>query len=158
MKHLNLLLTMLCFSLLAQAQTSGYYCHIDYTYDAAGNRTQRQYNCTQMVAPEQELPSYYTQSTARPAASSQSNSNASYSEYNPVLVFPNPNKGLFKVSLKEFKEGYIVKVFTTQGACIKQEALTINNQEFDIRIFANGAYIIKVELNGQGGILPLIKE
>lgn len=70
----------------------------------------------------------------------------SLSEIADLTFFPNPNDGVFKISFNnQSKKSCSVTILDISGRQLKRFENIVINQEFDIRSFAKGVYILKVK-------------
>jgi hypothetical protein len=106
-----------------QAQTvpSGY-CGIQYTYDAAGNRTKQEYICTTGCA------------TCRQAVNVQQTS----------VLYPNPTTGKFSVRFTEVLKNAIISLTDVQGKILQQLKGNGYQLDFDISSYSAGTYFLKI--------------
>jgi hypothetical protein len=127
----------------AQTQTTtvaNYYCHIDYVYDNAGNRTNRSYNC----ADETIIGNGNGNGGSNMPLQASSKQSIVKS-----IVFPNPSNGIFVVSTNIDVEFATVRVINVNGQVIKQFEFEGREQQFDMRTLAIGNYFIQVLLPNQ---------
>lgn len=79
---------------------------------------------------------------------------------NNVVVYPNPSKGIFTVSLGNLLPETI-EVYDLMGKLIlKNKAIIVSNFQtsIDLTSVAQGVYFIKISANGQNSVKRIIKE
>jgi hypothetical protein len=74
---------------------------------------------------------------------------------NSIVVYPNPNNGLFTIELNETTQVMITTIF---GQVILTETVMAGKQTFDIKNHANGIYFVKLIKDGKQQTIKLIKE
>jgi hypothetical protein len=81
-------------------------------------------------------------------------------ELQNVVVYPNPSKGIFTVSLGNLQPETI-EVYDLMGKLIlKNKAIIVSNFQtsIDLTSVAQGVYFIKISANGQNSVKRIIKE
>lgn len=93
-----------------------------------------------------------------PPANRQSLSTPSNTLASSIVVYPNPSKGPFKiVAYLDYNEiRYILS--NMQGSVVKNGIITSQTQEIDISNFANGVYLLKLEMKDKFYYQKIIKE
>jgi len=109
-------------NLNAQDIPSGY-CGIQYTYDNAGNRTQRAYVCNNMLVA----------ATADNAM-----------QLTEVLA-PNPTTGKFSVTFSKALQNADIIIADGTGRAVIRMKGNGNRVDFDISLFAAGVYFLQVK-------------
>jgi hypothetical protein len=64
---------------------------------------------------------------------------------NSVLIFPNPNQGLFQVRIDEKIEGLNLIIYACNGLKILEHNNILNDFEIDLTSYENGVYFIRLE-------------
>jgi Secretion system C-terminal sorting domain len=118
------------------------YCSIKYTYDDAGNRTNREYSCSTFVWGTASLRLPY-KADANVAVES--------------IVFPNPSNGIFTVKTNIAIPDATVIISDLSGKKIKQFAYKGIQNEYDIRTLALGQYMIQLVLPNGNQVHQLVK-
>ena len=135
MKHkfylpVMLLVLMLAASSSALAQTKVF----EYTYDASGNRTQREF--------------IQLKSAAVPGGESLSEEQKILEdalEGHEIKIFPNPTKGMITVSIAGLdKEPARVLIFSPQGRLIADKEFTGTENTVDLSAQPVGIYLMKI--------------
>jgi hypothetical protein len=96
-----------------------------YTYDASGNRTQR----VPCVLALQSHTSKYEPKAIVP-------------QEGLLLLFPNPNRGIFTVSVKDYPIEAQVSIYDQMGRLVLQRNL--NDGQFNLSNEASGWYVLTV--------------
>ncbi len=61
-----------------------------------------------------------------------------------ISIYPNPNNGLFAISLPQFSENTSVHIFNSLGQLLIHEKLNSEFSTFNLQNYSNGIYFIKV--------------
>lgn len=139
----------------AQLQTLQTICYIKYSYDAAGNRTGRSYECG--ANPAYLAPGTSNNNTGggslRPSVETNSSSLSN------IIVFPNPSKGIFYIKPEALQEEmqYLITVRDMHGKMILKKHVTDIMQGIDIKHVSNGEYLIEISQGSAQHILKLLK-
>jgi hypothetical protein len=75
--------------------------------------------------------------------------------FNLILLYPNPNNGLFTIELKEATQVMIINVL---GDVLLNSTLDVGKQILDIKNHANGIYFVQLIKDGKQKTVKLIKE
>jgi Secretion system C-terminal sorting domain len=118
------------------------YCSIKYSYDAAGNRTNRIYSCSTIVVGG---------SSARLPNKVDANKGVE------SIVFPNPSNGIFMVKTNIAIADATVLVLDGNGSVIKKFAYNGAQSEYDIRTLALGQYMIQLVMPDGKQVHQLLK-
>ena len=81
-------------------------------------------------------------------------------ELQNVVVYPNPSKGIFTISLGNLQPETI-EVYDVMGKLImKNNAISVTNFQtsIDLSAVAQGIYFIKISANGQNSVKRIVKE
>jgi hypothetical protein len=81
-------------------------------------------------------------------------------ELQNVVVYPNPSKGIFNISLGNLQPETI-EVYDVMGKLImKKNAISVTNFQtsIDLSAVAQGIYFIKISANGQNSVKRIVKE
>ena len=62
----------------------------------------------------------------------------------PLVVYPNPSKGSFSVSIKNLKGNVPLKIFNAIGELVYQTTLSADAQTINLTGHAKGIYFVKV--------------
>lgn len=121
-----------------QIPSSG--CEIVYTYDAAGNRTERAYYCngnpTQFITNGLRL-------------KKDSLSDASLSGVHVEALYPNPNDGKFSIRLNyELKDADVI-LWDLSGKQVQRFKANGSKIYFDISNQAVGTYFLSILIDGK---------
>lgn len=117
-------------------------CGIVYSYDAAGNRTQRTYICnnglrTEAITPEKENTGEIMQVTA---------------------LYPNPTTGQFRVTFTKGLQQAQVTFIDLGGHVVQQRTVSGNLVNFDVSSFPAGMYWIKITDGDNRLMFKVIKQ
>jgi hypothetical protein len=74
---------------------------------------------------------------------------------NSAFIFPNPNQGLFTIVLNEPADIYMLNYL---GEVVYSKTGVNGTQQFDISLFANGIYVLKLAYKNSNLVYKLIKE
>lgn len=103
-------------------------CGLVYTYDAAGNRTQRKYICNN-GSPEGRI-------------------TISHAEMETVqqvtALYPNPTTGVFKLTFTKALKTGRVSILDVNGRSLKQFNASGNEIVFDVSGYPSGLYYVNV--------------
>jgi hypothetical protein len=146
MKKIFFTAFFLLFASASQALTYYISCSIKYTYDAAGNRTQRLYECVPIPDGTGGYP--------RLAAPKKTNETPTVIE---SILFPNPCNGIFSIKTSQPMQDATVNVLDLSGRLIKSFTFNGNQQEMDIRALADGQYTIQFIIQNNTNMHKLIK-
>lgn len=108
--------------------------HINFTYDASGNRYQRNYSIVRMANPTQEKDS------------------SSFIESNfGIKVFPNPASEDINVFIAALKEGEsaILQLSDEQGKILSEKTQKSQQEVLRISGFKPGIYYLKIFIKGK---------
>lgn len=125
---LLIILLLLGVPILLNAQTQSN-CGINYTYDNAGNRIKRSVCITggSGKTASSEIPpdivEELTENTAISEAEVTAQLYAKENDLSPLIVFPNPSSGLFRIDAA-YSSQAIVRVFDTSGRILWQQNYT----------------------------------
>ena len=72
---------------------------------------------------------------------------SSLSELNlsKVLIFPNPNQGIFQIRIDQKIEGLNLIIYACNGLKILEHKNVLNDFEIDLTGYENGVYYIRLE-------------
>jgi hypothetical protein len=129
-------------------------CGIVYTYDAAGNRTQRQYACnnTGRVAGPEAIASVVRMPSD------------TLSDKKPVTVeqvealYPNPTTGLFTVTFTQALKNASVELLDANGRIVQRHQKSGSKMSFDLSGVPSGLYLIVINENGRRFSQRIIKQ
>lgn len=134
-----IVLSITCFNLSAQ---------VTYTYDASGNRLSR---TIQMSSTSSRTKKAFTQdSTARKDAISNLE----------VTIYPNPTKGILKISIKGLSESEsaTVTLSNTKGDALLVRKAGNSLETIDMTSMPDGVYLMKICYASDVKIWKIIKE
>lgn len=131
-------MTMLLLTVFAAdlwGQTGGTCPKLQFTYDNAGNRIQRQY-VTCFVNDEADL-------LALKANKQENNKslNTSSSKLN-LKAFPNPNNGVFEVLIENPQENAMLELYDFTGRKVSSQSVNASNIPMNISNMATGTYML----------------
>lgn len=139
-----LLALLLAASLPALAQTKVF----EYTYDASGNRTQREY--------------IQLKSAAVPGDESLSEEQKILEDAldrHGIKIYPNPTKGKIAVSIAGLeKEPARVLVFSPQGKLIADKEFTGTENTVDLSAQPAGIYLMKIVVGQLSSDWKIVKD
>jgi len=155
MKKYLTILTILLFPLFMEAQNV---CYIKFTYDASGNRIQREFYCGKPDVDDGSEPDPGGGGHARPAKIAPSDAtNFKVTEFD-FAVSPNPSNGKYKVSLlHENLIGSTLDILDSKGHSIHSMKLDAKEFWIDITRYANGAYYFYLRDEKQSKTKKVIK-
>jgi hypothetical protein len=106
-----------------------------YSYDAAGNRTNR-YSC--------------------PGKTDVLDPTLAQQELSNLVVFPNPTQGVCQLKTEGLPPEANLQLTNLNGAVMWQRAL--GNGQFDMSVLPPGMYLLSLQYNGQQKTARLLKE
>ncbi len=173
MKQLLFTTLILLCSSVGFAQTTTYRCFIAISYDAVGNRTQREWKCENVVAPPNpdtngdgvvdENDSIPMDDDNIGGGNQRKKNTIVISAKNAwsMQLFPNPTREHFTIQLsKIIKEGQLT-IYTTRGEILLQEKIVDTDKLFAKMVhYSAGVYFVKVveTTTGITQTIKLIKE
>ncbi|RFS18767.1 T9SS C-terminal target domain-containing protein [Chitinophaga silvatica] len=107
-------------------------CGLVYTYDAAGNRTQRMYVCNNARV---------GRDTATAAVMKELNADAIV-QVN--AIYPNPTTGIFQITFTKALKQARVSLIDLSGHILKQQVESGSILTYDISNYPAGVYYIKI--------------
>ena len=122
---------------------------VAYAYDACGNRVSRT-----VVLPSQSMAKRHTEET----------DSTSYFEETAlkrsVRIYPNPTKGMLKVEVVGMQDSDVCRLslYGMSGNRVMQTKATESMTFLDLSNYANGHYLLVLELNGENTTWKIIKE
>lgn len=154
-KSLTLLAFLIILCNIAHSQVLSSFqniCYIKYSYDNAGNRTNRIYEC----GPN---PLYNLGGSAGGGSGGGGGSMriANSDNREKMIVFPNPTKGIFFVKLPEKSNLGLLEIRDPNGKILMKKELTQNQTEINITPYNNGEYFINVLIGDKYEIEKLLK-
>jgi hypothetical protein len=153
MKHIVIIITLLLATLFLFSQPIS---HVEFDYDAAGNRTTRQviYLKSTEADSTQELKESALWQAADSVVYKSSIGNKE------VSIFPNPTQGLLTIAMEIQEDDSPVKleVFSLAGESILQQAIRQPKTMVDLRSYPAGTYILTISLVGSHRSWKVIKE
>lgn len=135
MTRLYLFWACLFVSLAGMAQSlPANTCGIVYAYDAAGNRTQRQYLCNNDVPGTNYVPL---------------DARAKALDKDPAVqqvatLYPNPTTGRFTLSFTKPLDKALVTIVDAAGRTVQQGHYSGRTVEFDLSKVAGGLYVLQI--------------
>ncbi len=146
MKKIVSIYIMICLCTMLSAQT------IRYTYDAAGNRTERYIDMTP------EVRSAKAAATEGDAAAPEELEDRSLS--NAIRIYPNPTEGLLKVEIDNLQENQkaSIALMTLQGQTVLRKSNVQGMTELDISNSLQGTYIMRISIDGNNTEWKIIKK
>jgi Secretion system C-terminal sorting domain len=145
MKKLVITSILLIIASASQALTYYMSCSIKYTYDAAGNRTQRVYQCVPLPDGTGGQPRLANPNKTNDVTTIES------------ILFPNPSNGIFVLKTSQPVQDATVNVLDLSGRILKTFAFNGNQQEMDIRALAEGQYSLQFIMQNNTNVHKLIK-
>lgn len=81
-------------------------------------------------------------------------------EEHPVKIYPNPTKGLLRVSVSGLKgtDKCSIAVFTTGGAKVMSRGVSKCDVDINLSNRPNGVYLLKIIINDSSTTWKIIKE
>lgn len=124
--------------------------HIIYTYDAAGNRIERDVitlRSRTVSTDEEETPLPFEDNVAK----------------YKILIYPNPTKGQLRVDISSdnFDENTIsgeLSVFNLKGQLVVKEKIRAARTDIDLFNSPSGIYIMRININSETSSWKVIKE
>lgn len=136
-KVIPLILVYCSFSAIANAQSlPANTCGVVYTYDAAGNRTQRTYLCN---------------NSSRVAFAPLLTENTPAKVQQVAHLYPNPTTGRFTVTFSQSLMNATVTLLDMAGNVLHQSRKSGNEVQFDLSSYSAALYIVRVT-NGENSI------
>lgn len=123
----------------SHAQLPANTCGVVYTYDAAGNRTQRVYVCN---------------NGARAETLTQNKEEA----IQVTALYPNPTTGQFRITFTKALQHAQIKFIDLGGHVMQQRSVSGNLLDFDISSFPAGVYWIKISDADNRLVYKVIKQ
>ena len=159
MKKLILSATCLLAGLALFGQTVA---HIEFNYDNAGNRTER--NVIWLRAPEDGKA--LEVESREPGAESRWQKSSSAEVYSEIMgeqeisIFPNPTKGKLTIEITNLEPGgpASLKVYSPAGEMVLHKNKIRNKTVVDLSKFPPGAYVLKIMLGQELSTWKIIKE
>ncbi|NCA86834.1 MAG: T9SS type A sorting domain-containing protein [Clostridia bacterium] len=151
----RIIILILCFisslSLLSQSLS-----HVEFAYDAAGNRYQREVINLKSTAADttQQLKESYGQQAADSVEYKSSIGSRQ------VTIFPNPTRGLLTIAMEIPDDDSPVKLelFSLEGESILQQTIRQPKITLDLSGQPAGSYILSISLAGSHRSWKVIKE
>ena len=133
-----LLIALLLVSLQTTAQEIPVgSCGLLMTYDAAGNRTKRQYYCNNSS----------NRISASELAKIEDAASAGFEEVD--ALYPNPTTGKFYITFSKAIDDAIIQVLDVNGKVVQQVKGNGTRLEFDLSNQPSGTYFILIKSNGK---------
>lgn len=125
---------------------------IEFCYDASGNRITRQ-------VVELKIRSVGTADSAKITNPEQGKNYTEFIDNHKVTVYPNPNKGKFKVVIASYQTYDDASIFlhSVGGVLVFSDEKAKPETQVDIDKFENGAYILTVIISGKSRTWKIIK-
>lgn len=141
MKKRNVIFPLLFFALQGNAQ------QIAYEYDAAGNRTSRH-----IVNNSPQAPLFGTPKDFPPETNEK--------ERLAISVGPNPTSGQLTVSLSCLGKEDVcdIQLVNAAGQTIFSQSMSSSKAILDLSRYANGIYLLKINLNEEITTYKIIKK
>ncbi|MDD2633611.1 MAG: T9SS type A sorting domain-containing protein [Bacteroidales bacterium] len=153
MKVLILIIISFLLSLPLFSQTLS---HVEFYYDAAGNRTAREviYLKTTAADTTQQLKESYGQQVADSVEYKSSIGSRQ------ITIFPNPTRGLLTIAMEIADDDSPVKLelFSLAGESILQRTIRQPKTTVDLSGQPAGSYILSISLAGSHRSWKIIKE
>lgn len=146
MKNLMLFIGMflLCGSISAQ-------CYIQYTYDASGNRTKREYvGCSRPATTDP-----MAETMLDTSYSSGVNTRTELVRHDlehAIKVYPNPSDDVVKIVLEAIDPTWTYQLLSMSGAVLKQSSISSQQVEIEVSQLPAAAYILNIS-DGHGQII-----
>jgi hypothetical protein len=153
MKMIIVSLFVLTYCISAYSQTLS---HVEFAYDAAGNRTTRQ--IIYLKSTEADSTQQLKESTFEQVADSVAYKSSIGNR--EVSIFPNPTKGILTIAMAnpEDENPVRLEVFSLAGESILQQAIRQPKTMVDLRSYPAGTYILTISLVGSQRSWKVIKE
>jgi hypothetical protein len=139
MKHIIFIFILATSIAKSYAQLPLNTCGVVYTYDAAGNRTQRVYLCN---------------NGTRAETVTQNKDEA----IQVTALYPNPTTGQFRVTFTKALQHAQVIFIDMGGHVMQQRSVSGNLLDFDISTFPAGVYWIKIADGDNRLVYKVIKQ
>jgi hypothetical protein len=136
-----------------------------YSYDAAGNRTSRQWNdgtvslrAASLVPEEKDDRGLLEKEEEEIRAKSRREEEMAASDAK-INIFPNPTRGLLTVEIS----GYIaqtgeIRLFSPEGQTLEVRKIVAGSTRLDLSAFPKGIYLLYVQLDGDAVYQKIMKE
>jgi hypothetical protein len=149
MKKLLLILTIIISDFIITSKLNAQTlpigsCGIVYTYDAAGNRTKREYVCNNGLM----------------AGNDSAVESAKLLMADAVKVdvlYPNPTTGIFSVKLSKTLNKAVVTISDASGRIILRRTESGNVLTYDLSRYPSGGYLVTIKQNQQSITMKVIK-
>lgn len=112
---------------------------VSYSYDQAGNRIKREIVLSQFrMSPSESYTDMLSDKEVR--------------------IYPNPTKGILKVEIDDYEEtaGYSLYLYSTSGKLLLSPEVS-SCTYLDLSGYANGIYILTLELDGSAKTWKIVK-
>jgi hypothetical protein len=119
-------------------------CGIVYTYDAAGNRTKREYVCNNGLVEGDQ-----------PATESAKISMEDILKVD--VLYPNPTTGIFSVRLFKTLNKAVVTISDVTGRILLNRTESGNILTYDLSRYPSGEYLITIKQDQQSTTMKVIK-
>jgi hypothetical protein len=157
MKKIILVLAIMFVADFVQAQVLNVYpvvCFIQYKYDKAGNRIERNYRCDEN--------SNYDSGEIHPDPNGHQNnaskpSNTQEKLTEGTIIFPNPTSGIFYVKLPAHQSECVIEIRDESSRLLQTLHLTSFEKGINISQYANGQYYINIFTGDKHELLKLTK-
>lgn len=154
MKKILILFAVLFFTVDAFAQRLLIgECGIVNVYDAAGNRTKRQYFCNNGIDPYPEG----RQSTGKGMETIVEKNETPAFQYVDAL-YPNPTTGKFYVTFSKNLSNASISITDNNGKTLAQFKASGYKVDFDLSPYAAGMYYVRIEEEGKVITKKVIKQ
>lgn len=80
------------------------------------------------------------------------------SDASSIMVFPNPNNGLFTLTSTEVSDNLFIEIYNSIGQLIHIQKIETENTQLDLKHFANGIYYIKIKASENNYQVKFVKE
>ncbi|WP_440135272.1 T9SS type A sorting domain-containing protein [Chitinophaga sancti] len=117
-------------------------CGVVYSYDAAGNRTQRMYVCNNAVTGGR-LAAVKDSTTELPQV---------------TALYPNPTTGSFKITFVKSLNNARIVIMNMNGRVLQQRTESGNVVMFDLSVYPAGMYWVQVQDAGHPYVFKVIKQ
>jgi hypothetical protein len=136
-----------------------------YTYDAAGNRTSRQWNSYAVslraasLEPEEKEDQGLLEKEEEELRAKSRREEEIAASNEKIRIFPNPTRGLLTVAISGYstQEGEI-RLFSPEGQTLKSLKIVAESTQLDLSAFPKGIYLLYVQLDGECVSQKIIKE
>jgi len=142
MKKIFISILLLLAAMSISAQT------VSYTYDNAGNRTERVVSLTTVKNP------------VNPPIMKSTTSIEDIIAGKAIVVYPNPTKGILNVEIKDYTDQMQAdyRIVDMSGKTIFSKKAINGYQTFDLSRQAAGIYLLQIRINGESVIWKIVKE